>query len=512
MSTSLKERKEQFVSGLTGGSTLEIYSVTAVSFLAYYAYLFLYQRLKNDPDNKPVIVILDFLLNWVFLLLSVTIYANDTQQLIMLLLLPVVAVFLYQLVVLKRKTKLTKATKKKITLPLNASTLIPFKSFLTVYRSQMMIITMIAILAVDFKIFPRRFAKVETWGTSLMDLGVGSFVFSYGLFSSRPVILNKFNGKQFSFAKMLWKSVRDSFPLLVLGLIRFISVKSVDYQEHVTEYGVHWNFFFTLGFMPIFATISLWISRFIPQLILSLVISVIYEIVLIRYDLLKFILIAPRVDLVSQNREGIFSFIGFLAIFLAGQGCGFFVLPGLQTPNNIFRPSSMAEIKKSLDTPGSKSKFQVSPLKGLISLSVLYQVTYYIVETCYSYSVSRRLANFLYVIWVCGYNTTFLTAFYLISRYYHDAIEIDYTSEQVKSENAVIKEYYLKTTPLSLEALNKNGLILFLISNLLTGLVNMSVNTLDAKYTTSLLILVLYSSILAGISILLYHYKIFIKL
>jgi hypothetical protein len=81
-----------------------------------------------------------------------------------------------------------------------------------------------------------------------MDTGVGSFVYHYGLtaqqarqgVTSRPSL------------RSLFKSVA---PLLFMGLLRLFTHKQIDYQEHTSEYGVHWNFFFTMAAV----TLSVWI-------------------------------------------------------------------------------------------------------------------------------------------------------------------------------------------------------------------------------------------------------------
>ena len=44
------------------------------------------------------------------------------------------------------------------------------------YRAYVNILTAICILAVDFRIYPRRLAKTESFGTGLMDIFVGAFI------------------------------------------------------------------------------------------------------------------------------------------------------------------------------------------------------------------------------------------------------------------------------------------------------------------------------------------------
>ena len=46
-------------------------------------------------------------------------------------------------------------------------------------------------------------------------------------------------------------TIRSVIPLVVLGCARLVATRGVEYQEHVTEYGVHWNFFFTLAIVKV---------------------------------------------------------------------------------------------------------------------------------------------------------------------------------------------------------------------------------------------------------------------
>ena len=58
------------------------------------------------------------------------------------------------------------------------------RPFITNFRAYVNIAGAISILAVDFQVFPRRFAKAETYGTGLMDVGVGAYVVSNAIVSA----------------------------------------------------------------------------------------------------------------------------------------------------------------------------------------------------------------------------------------------------------------------------------------------------------------------------------------
>lgn len=355
-----------------------------------------------------------------------------------------------------------------------------------------MVITCIAILAVDFRIFPRRFAKVENWGTSLMDMGVGSFVFTNGVVSVRSSLRTE-AGKLPPLSERLFASLRHALPLIVLGTVRLMSVKGLDYAEHVTEYGVHWNFFFTLGFIPPFVAVFQSLFALVPSYaVLSCALAGIYEIALDKTNLGTFILTAQRTDLLSKNREGVFSFFGYLAIFLAGQSLGTYTLP---------RP---VPLNKDISIT---TWLRQSIMGKLVISSVLWTVLFYTSISYYGLGlgVSRRLANLPYFLWVCSFNTYQIAICCAIETIMFPNIHKATTR---RDENRRCRE----ATSRILYAVNRNGLAVFLLANVLTGLVNLTMPTLAMGVVHTMAVLVTYITCLAGLAVWLDRVNISIKL
>jgi len=390
-----------------------------------------------------------------------------------------------------------------------------------------MIITCTSILAVDFNVFPRRFAKTESFGTSLMDMGVGSFVFAAGTVAARQQLKERF-AQSSSFVERVKTAMRHSLPLLALGIIRFWSVKNLDYAEHVSEYGVHWNFFFTLALLsPVIAIIQP-ILRHIPSYcLLAFAIACCYEIGLyFTPDLKRYIILAERKegDWLSQNREGVYSFIGYLAIFIAGMGVGMDILPRDPGPD-----ADKPKVKDVLDEDSEwlasvlggeaepKQQVQPEPLpKPELPKTVLGRLTFWTgvwfifsVWAMWRYGprlfVSRRMANLAYVVWVCAFNCAQLLLFCLVE---HLMFPNLYTAKDKATERQRIRDATSKV----MQAFNRNGLALFLLANLLTGAINMTIPTLHVGDVEAMLILVAYIATLCGVALAMDHYDVSIKL
>ncbi len=428
----------------------------------------------------------------VAILFAITLYSSNTVLLSILLVSPAALLYILPPALGKDK-RLARppAMKSHDRMPeaQDLSDPLPFRPFIAAYRGGIMIFTCLAILAVDFRVFPRRFAKVETWGTSLMDVGVGSFVFSAGLVSSRPALQAILVGKTPSLGSLLPLSLKSSVPLLVLGVIRLYSVKGLDYAEHVTEYGVHWNFFFTLALLPpfvaLFQSVSAW--KYSAALV-SILCSVTYEAVLDFTRLKAYILTAPRTDLLSQNREGVFSFWGYLAIFLAGQAIGF----------RLF-------IREQEFAATEQRKRMLWSLIG----STLVWTTLYVFATSYKYGlglrVSRRLANLPYVLWVAAFNSAQITGACLIET-------LTFPAVYLAADASVERKESKKATSRVTKAFNRNGLAIFLLANLLTGLVNLTLDTLTIGTLGAMAVLVAYAGLLTAVAMALDSWNISLKL
>lgn len=321
--------------------------------------------------------------------------------------------------------------------------------YLTLFRFMLNTYTVFCILAVDFNVFPRRFAKTEKYGHSVMDIGVGCYVCSNALLYSCPKIHN--------LTKYFFKNLKQVLPLLLLGIGRTYFVSKADYHHYVFEYGVHWNFFLTLAFLKI---INLFILPFISNCCLSIfatILVVIYEISL-NCGLAGWILSdAPRDSFFSANREGILSLIGYEAIFLYSLSIKW----------------RLSMIIKKNYLINSMFLLIVTAFSAIALLLLTLVISYF-------FGVSRRLANAGYVYWMLS------ICFYLLCM----SILIENFITALLRKTGHLNEF--NKISLIVDSVNDNLLVFFLFANLMTGAVNMCIYTLQMNTSNSLVILCLY--------------------
>ncbi|CAO4366461.1 unnamed protein product [Caenorhabditis nigoni] len=352
--------------------------------------------------------------------------------------------------------------------------------FVTYFRSLTMVLVTVAILAVDFPIFPRRFAKTEKFGHSMMDVGVAAFIFQSALGSR--MAKSPSSGRQLSNHSRPWYLTSTSF-LFALGFVRAIVLEVIGYPQHVTEYGVHWNFFFTMAAVRVLYSI---LPRCFP-LVLSIIFGICHQTMLKSTGLQAWILdenANKRDNLIHANAEGLTSLLGYLTIFYASLAIG-----GFMARTSI-------RVKSWI-----RRCFQLILLSIFLFLAQL-ATEKWVDPPC------RRVVNVTYIFSQLTL-MTFATAVCLSIQMFNIVVWCASFPQFSKGDDP-----FSPVSPCLSDSINRHSLLFFLVSNVLTGLINLSIptaHTLPAQF--SFPILLAYLTVCSGIVHFLEYRKVnFIRL
>lgn len=397
---------------------------TVIFPAALLIYIVTYVRMRNLGRNLKMFFI-EFFIVVLPLLLNITVFVESIYQVLTLVVLLVVCCYMNF-----HASHMSRSTKRKIN-----SITSPHLTFITNARATINLLTAIAILAVDFKIFPKQFMKTKKYGISLMDVGVGLFVYANGIVAPK---------RKESFTKI----ITDSTLLFILGIGRYLVTKEINYHVAVWEYGTHWNFFITLGVTKVFSSLFI---KFIGDRFLFIIAPLLLAVheALLQHSLASFVF-GPanrKESFIAANREGIVSSLGYLALYL-------FCVP----IGNLYRNHC--------------GKKRTMVLKLTVLTGMLLTAT---VALHYFFKTSRTLANSSYCCWVLFLGVFMTKTFYIC--------------EWLQKSTTQCK--FIPPTLLS-EAINYNGLAFFLICNVLTGFVNLIFNTKKIDTFQALLILSVY--------------------
>jgi hypothetical protein len=184
---------------------------------------------------------------------------------------------------------------------------------LTLLRALMMVQTAFCILAVDFRVLPRRFAKSPLWGASVMDIGLASAAFS------RSIVQRSRRTQRCAHAR-LPRIARRHAPLLCLGVARAAFIRLSGYHQPVDEYGTHGNAFFVLGIAGI-AMDLLAPMRASMAAAVGIGILCAHQAVL-SAGLASWVETAERHSLLSSNKECMVSIVGLVGIECVANAAG----------------------------------------------------------------------------------------------------------------------------------------------------------------------------------------------
>lgn len=467
------ELKEAFVSNLNGTSLQEVALGSLIAPLCLMnrgLILILYHQAKGTlklPLPQISHLLLDFSVLILPLVLSCTILSSILYHVIICLTIVASGLCCYI-----NSGPSTLHQKNTVSTFLQSHVQFQQVPFVTIFRVFVNVKTVISILAVDFTVFPRRYAKTETYGTGVMDFGVGAYVFANALVCPEARMRN-ISGSKMS---LIIKQLLSVWPLVALGIGRLVSIKITGYHEHVTEYGIHWNFFFTLATVRVAASLVFVVLPASLSWVLALLLSGFYQFTLESSGLKPFIFHNGEREkgFLHANKEGIFSVLGYVAIYMAGVQVGLYVM----------QPRS--QVKQWL----------LALFKLLLGSFVLYLVLY----PCQTFlePVSRRSANLPFCIWSVAQCLLIMSCIGIVDivllfcKRTSDCHSVPSSWNLSKTQSKSDKKSDDAECHCLVQAVSRNQLLFFLLANVLTGLTNSIVDTLSCSSLLSVCVLLLY--------------------
>lgn len=333
------------------------------------------------------------------------------------------------------------------------------RGLLSSLLATLMLSVTVCILCVDFPVFPRRGAKTTDTGFSIMDAGIGAFIAFSGAVSpeAKHAVESSTDRTIQTKLGLIMKTLSSSIPLVALSCLRLFLIRQFGYREITEEYGTHLNFFAVLAAVKLISCfVYCVIGRRIKLNYVGTVVIVAYQMLLNYYATDNIVNNESRESFFMANKEGFLSIIG-----LTGYHLVYTRLPLIiDDASNSHKRYGITQTLKAL------VRLAAPAIVGLIVMHNFVQPS------------SRRLSNAAYVCWsalmvifLLGCEVTVNSGIAALQRRYHNVD--DFGSKIYR-------------------AFSQNAMPLFLLANLMTGVVNIAFDTNNMPDSMSLLTISAY--------------------
>lgn len=343
------------------------------------------------------------------------------------------------------------------------------RGLLSSLLATLMLSVTVCILCVDFPIFPRRGAKTYDTGFSIMDAGVGAFIAFSGAVSpeAKHSVESSTDRTIKTKLGLIGRTLSSSIPLIILSCLRLFLIRYSGYREVTEEYGIHLNFFAVLAAVKLISCfVYCIIGRRIKLNYVGIALIVVYQIFLNIYAMKNIVYNESRDNFFMANKEGFLSIIGLTGYHLVYTRLQLIIDDASKTHKRY----GITQTLKAL------LRLAVPAIVGLIVMHNFVQPS------------SRKISTAAYICWsacmvifLLGCEVTVNSGIAALQRRYHNVEDLGskiYTS------------------------FSQNAMPLFLLANILTGVINLTFNTNTMATSASLGIIVAY---LATLSLIAYQ-------